>query len=172
MEWARAAVRESASPRTKTGDAGKGAIRVLDPELLHVTLCFLGSRPVDEIEEIAQRLAACERPAADLSLGAHLWLPIRRPRALTVEVHDDDGRLARLHASVETALGDGRARGARHRFRPHVTVARMRGDALARERVLPPTPALRFTTEQVVLYRSWLAPDGASYEPLASYALA
>jgi 2'-5' RNA ligase len=27
---------------------------------------------------------------------------------------------------------------------------------------------LRFTPEAVVLYRSWLSPSGASYEPLAS----
>ena len=47
----------------------------------------------------------------------------------------------------------------------------MREDAAPRERELPPTPALAFTPEGVLLYRSWLAPDGASYEELASATL-
>ena len=160
--WARVAVR---------GMAGGDAIRVLGPELLHVTLCFLGSRPADEIDDLARRLSECERPAVELSLGAPLWLPRRRPRALAVEVHDEDCQLERLQASVRSELEEGTEHGARRRFRPHVTVARRRGQDTARERALPPTPAARFAVGEVVLYRSWLSPEGAGYEPLASYAL-
>jgi 2'-5' RNA ligase len=67
------------------------------------------------------------------------------------------------------------------RFHPHITVARMRADGRSRrshgpssergERLLPPTPSLSFTPAELVLYRSWLTPDGASYESLGAFPL-
>ncbi|HEY2631459.1 MAG TPA: RNA 2',3'-cyclic phosphodiesterase [Solirubrobacteraceae bacterium] len=168
-EWARAAVREaSASAREQA------APRVLDPELLHVTLCFLGSRPVGEIEPIGEQLAACGVPVGELSVGAPLWLPPRRPRALAVEIHDEEEKLARLQADVVKALGDllpdaQETTSSKRRFRAHITVARMSRGVAPRKRALPPTPALSFVPTELILYRSWLSPDGASYEALARH---
>ncbi|HLH13718.1 MAG TPA: 2'-5' RNA ligase family protein, partial [Solirubrobacteraceae bacterium] len=64
----------------------------------------------------------------------------------------------------------------RRRFRPHVTVARVRrgaarGSRSSGERALPPTPRASFHAGEVVLYRSWLEPQGARYEELASAGL-
>lgn len=167
--WARGAVRGLGL----RGGAGKTSpVRVLSPELLHVTLCFLGDRPVGEIAAIGQALEECAKGVGELSIGAPLWLPPRRPRALAVEVRDDSaGGLAALHGALVQALA--RACGyeqERRRFRAHVTLARMRegprgsasGDALSA------TPALSFTPASIVLYRSWLSPAGASYEALAT----
>jgi hypothetical protein len=47
----------------------------------------------------------------------------------------------------------------------------MRSGTAPQERDLSPTPSLSFVPEELVLYRSWLSPEGASYEPLASYAI-
>ncbi len=156
--------------------------------MLHVTLCFLSSQPVGEIEAICQALgAACAEaePVGELALGAPLWLPPRRPRALAVELHDDaDGALQALHGDTARELaavcaldsspthrgaGEGAASG---RFRPHVTVARMRAGEVPRERTLPPTPPLSFHPRSVTLFRSWLTPTGAVYEGLATHVLA
>jgi hypothetical protein len=41
-----------------------------------------------------------------------------------------------------------------------------------REQPLPATPQLGFTPREIVLYRSWLAPEGATYEALARGELA
>src|SRR5689334_19301668 len=93
LAWARAAVARVPMQR------GRGAgvdMRVLEPEALHVTLCFLGGRPVGEIEVIGSVLSSCVAPVGELALGAPLWLPPRRPRTLAVEVHDRGGGLARL----------------------------------------------------------------------------
>lgn len=169
-EWARGAVREA------SGDAREGASpRVLDPGLLHVTLCFLGSRPVGEIDLLATQLAGCEGSVGELSVGAPLWLPPRRPRALAVELHDEGEKLGRLQASVVAAVEevvgealDGAPRiGAKRHFRPHVTVARLGRGQAPRQRALPPTPALSFVPTELMLYRSWLSPQGASYEAVA-----
>jgi RNA 2',3'-cyclic 3'-phosphodiesterase len=162
-------------------------LRLLDPDFLHVTLCFLGNRPVGEIEALDEALgAACAEapPVGELSFGAPLWLPPRHPRALAVELHDTPDRaLEALHGALAAVcdlepaaapgLGPSRAiEGRRRRFRPHVTVARMRPSEAPRERALPPTPALSFTPRSVTLQRSWLTPTEAVYEGLFTYALA
>lgn len=168
--WARNAVGELGTIGGKTS-----SVRVLDPELLHVTLCFLGNRPVEEITTIGEALEECAGGVGELAIGAPVWLPPRRPRALAVEVRDDaDEGLKALHEMLVPALA--RACGyaeERRRFRAHVTLARMREGPRGRagERVLPPTPALSFTPPSVVLYRSRLSPAGASYEALAKRTL-
>lgn len=170
-EWARDAV------RGVSRGAREGAPpRVLDPELLHVTLCFLGNRPAGEMEQLADRLAACGGGVGELSVGAPLWLPPRRPRALAVELHDEDEKLASLQADVAATLEEAtgasageRPTGAKRHFRPHVTVARMGRGQAPRERELPPTPDLWFVPTELVLYRSWLSPEGASYEAVATH---
>ena len=169
--WARTAIRGLGV----RGSGGSSSVRVLDPELLHVTLCFLGDRPVDEIAAIGAALEGCATSVGELSIGAPLWLPPRRPRTLAVEVRDDStGGLAALHGALADALARVCGyRAERRRFRAHVTVARLRA-GLRGSRVgleLPATPALSFTPTSVVLYRSWLSPAGASYEALATRTL-
>ena len=170
VAWARGAVRGPGWRGDKTT-----SVRVLHPELLHVTLCFLGNHPVDEIAAIGEALAECAQGVGELSIGAPLWLPPRRPRALAVEVRDNpEGGLAALHGALVEALA--RVSGyedERRRYRAHVTLARLRAGphGPVGEHVLPPTPALSFTPASVVLYRSWLSPAGASYEALATRTL-
>jgi RNA 2',3'-cyclic 3'-phosphodiesterase len=178
--WARVAVRGLGLRR-----GASSPVRVLDPELLHLTVCFLGSRPVEEIGAIGSALAECATLVGELQIGAPVWLPPRRPRALAVEVRDGDGGVGGGEAPVESlgALHDGLVdtlarvcdyRGERRRFRAHITLARTRDDRGRRhltERALPPTPPLVFTPESLVLYRSWLSPAGASYEALAKRTL-
>jgi RNA 2',3'-cyclic 3'-phosphodiesterase len=172
--WARVAL----GLRRADGTGANRPLRVLDSELLHLTLCFLGARPVEEIELVGTALAQCAVSVGELSIGAPLWLPPRRPRVLAVEVHDPLGDLARLHDSLTLAIaaatswtpaasGETRGSARRRRLRPHVTLARMREGAAPRARELPPTPALAFTPGELILYRSWLTPEGASYEALA-----
>ena len=169
--------RRSTPPRSR--------LRLLEADALHLTLCFLGSQPVGAIEAIGQALGAVcaeAQPVGELVLGAPLWLPPRRPRVLAVELHDDaGGALGALHGDAWRALaavcapdptrrgtGAGAAGG---RFRPHVTVARMRAGETPGERALPPTPPLSFHPCSATLFRSWLTPTGAVYEELATHAL-
>jgi RNA 2',3'-cyclic 3'-phosphodiesterase len=164
----------------RAAGASRGALRLLEEDSLHLTLCFLGSRPVAEIEALAGAVGACAEPACELSVGAPLWLPPRRPHALAVEIHDHGGRLTRIREQLSLALVDVSGwEPQRRRFKPHITLARVRaGMRRARpersrpEQPLPPTPRLDFTPPQIVLYRSWLAPEGASYEALARGELA
>ena len=81
-------------------------LRLLDPENLHLTLCFLGSRPVEEITAIGSALSACAVDVGELSVGAPLWLPPARPRSLAVAIHDEAGELAGLHAADQLPAVD------------------------------------------------------------------
>jgi RNA 2',3'-cyclic 3'-phosphodiesterase len=190
LAWARRALTRTSRGRSLRAN---GDARLLEPEALHLTLCFLGGRQVDEIATIGEALADCAASVGELELGAPLWLPPRHPRVLAVEVHDRDGGLERLHSAVCGALAAATDwRPERRRFRAHITVARIRGggrergrrrprrgdDASAgdlertqgrrQEPSLPATPQLRFTPAAVVLYRSFLSRSGASYQALAS----
>jgi 2'-5' RNA ligase len=152
---------------------GRGAVRVMEPSSLHLTLCFLGSRPAGEIDVLAAALGRSARPVEELSIGAPVLLPPRGPRALAVEVLDAEGDLADLHRRVagELAAVSG-WEPERRRLRAHITVARMREDVVRGRRssvpmALPATPRLRFVPSALVLYRSWLDPAGARYEAVA-----
>ncbi len=159
LRWARGALRAG----------GERGPRLLAPASLHITLMFLGERPFEEVEALAEALgAAAERGSAcELWTGAPVWLPPRRPRALAVEVHEQEGDLAALQRDLAGALCEVAGLQPPRRFRAHLTVARARSGAHADD-LLPPTPALRFPAEEVVLYRSYLEPRGARYERLAA----
>jgi len=166
--WARAVAAQG-----RSGARGRQGLRLLAAEALHVTLCFLGSRPVGEIEELLRVPSASATVVGELSVGAPLWLPPRRPRNLAVEIHDHDGELERLQRELVAELQrviDWEPD--RRRFRAHLTVARVRGResflaAPGGPIAVPATPALRFRPESLTLYRSWLEPSGARYEALA-----
>ncbi|MGA2012344.1 MAG: RNA 2',3'-cyclic phosphodiesterase [Solirubrobacteraceae bacterium] len=149
-------------------------LRLVAPESLHVTLCFLGGRPGEEIAAIA---AACRTaapgPALDLALGDVLWLPPRRPRVLALAVRDPAGALAALQARLARALaGGGWYAPERRPYTPHVTVARVGRPGLPGLAGLaaPGDPGFRATA--VTLYRSFTDPGGARYEALETVALA
>jgi 2'-5' RNA ligase len=155
------------------------AVRLLAPESLHVTLCFLGSQPASHAGPI---LAACrmaaDLPAPGLSLGRTVWLPVRRPRVLAVSLEDPLGALGELQRALSDRLSAaGWYVAQRRRFLPHVTVARVTVARVARgaapvPRGLSDPPRADFAGTRMTLYRSRLQTGGARYEALGSAVLA
>ena len=157
-------------------DAG---LRRVGRDSLHVTLCFLGMRPVTEVGEIGQviRAVGATAPAVDAVLGAPVWLPRRRPRVLAVHLDPagaDPSALPALQSRLATTLHDLGVYAAEDRpYLPHVTVARVR-------RPFPRTPPslpnaaldpLAFTANRVTLFRSRLGDGPARYEALETVVL-
>ena len=146
-------------------------LRPVRPEALHATLCFLGSRPEDEIEAIAARCGVvagspsrtrgsarrcgCRRGA--LGCSRSRW---RIPT----------GVIARVQAALSDALAAGGWYAPESRpFLAHVTVARVGRDARVRAVSLPPPPGeLAVRCSRMTLYRSQLGAGGARYSALAS----
>jgi 2'-5' RNA ligase len=144
------------------------ALRPVRDDALHMTLAFLGHRPLDDIEpasEAVRAAAVSGQAPADLALGEPLWLAPRRPHVLTVEVLDRTGDLMALQERVVAGLADAIGyEPERRRFRPHVTVARVRHGARPRGRGLPEAPEASFAAAAVTLYRSYLGGGPALYE--------
>lgn len=160
--------------RAHLGGPWAGALRPVNRESLHVTLCFLGWCMEDDVEAVA---AACAVTAAEppprLSVAEGLWLPRRRPRVLAVRLEDREGRLAHVQAKLSAALSAGGWYEPETRpYLAHVTVARVGAGIGPRPPKLPEPPRTEFNGSRVVLYRSRLSRSGARYEALAGVDLA
>jgi RNA 2',3'-cyclic 3'-phosphodiesterase len=154
--------------------------RAADPELwrplgddsLHLTLAFLGHRPESDVERVAAVLRRPPGPAPRLVLGSALALPPRRPRVLGAAIDDPDGTLALLQEGLTVGLEKAGAYAPEaRRFRPHVTVARLRPGARAPRTAVPAPAPLEFHGAAVTLYESRLRRSGAGYEVLSSIPL-
>ena len=142
-------------------------VRVLSPEHLHVTLSFLGHRPIEELGAIAGAL----REAAERSERPLLSLRrYRETRSVGMLAFADEGARAAalandLHGRLE-ALGVYERE--RREWLPHVTVVRFR----RRPRLNPPLPDLApFAPSDAAVYLSRLRSSGAQYDVLESVAL-
>jgi RNA 2',3'-cyclic 3'-phosphodiesterase len=167
-----APVRDALAAFGRAAAADDFALRAVRDDALHVTLAFLGHRALDDIEPARAAVRSAAGPVGSLELGDALWLAPRRPHVLTVEVVDRDGTLFALQERVVAALVDAVGyEPDRRRFRPHVTVARVRHGAAPRRRGLPDTPEASFAGDALTLYRSWLGGGPARYEPLERVAL-
>ena len=146
------------------------------PESLHLTLAFLGDVPVPVIPDLRLRLATAlarsERFAARV-VGVGAFPSLVRPQVLWVGV--EAPAVGGLAAAVRGACI---AAGLPHddrRFRPHVTIGRVRTRRVGSDLALLARDGERdFGTaeiERVVLYRSQLGAGGARHSPLATFPL-
>jgi RNA 2',3'-cyclic 3'-phosphodiesterase len=144
-------------------------LRALPRDHLHVTLAFLGHRPVGELHGILGELRAAAGEARRPVLRVTGY---RETRSVGMLVLDDDGRHAiglagEVHDRLE-ALGVYRRE--RRPWLPHLTVVRFRD----RPRLRPELVSeLRepFSPSEAAAYLSRLHPSGARYEVLDSVAL-
>ena len=139
---------------------------------LHLTLAFLDDRAPDALEALAEELSA--RPLHAAPLRPVGVLPFGEGGTVALEVAADPALVA-LHDTVRLA-----ARGAgidlpRRRFRPHLTLARLRRDALERLpgalAALGPVALPEARAGAVTLWASTLAPEGPVYEVLETWPL-
>jgi len=148
--------------------AGVPEVRLLPPDHLHVTLGFLGHRPVEELDAIlgALREAASDAEPPLLSLRGY-----RETRSVGMLTFDDeDGRAAALAADLHERLAAlGVYEPERRKWLPHVTVLRFR----RRPRLRPvlPDDLEPFVPSDAAAFLSQLRPGGARYEVLESTAV-
>ncbi len=146
---------------------------------MHVTLKFLGdvdARDLEAVDAALSRVAGAAQPTRCRLRDVGSFPHLRRPRVLWIGVQTEDKTLSRLHEMLETELGAiGFPREGR-RFRPHVTLGRVRGSrglsdlrsVIERHRDFD---AGKLDIEEVTLFESELDPRGARYHSLGVYPL-
>jgi len=158
------------------------AIRWTRGDQFHVTLRFLGSIEVQQVEALNESVRLACEGFGDLQLraaGAGVFPGARRPRVVWAGVSDRDERLAVLQHAIETATGRFTNEAPPERFTGHVTLARCRdinrseSDMLA---TLVASMANRsfgeWTASAVDVIRSETLPGGSRYTVLAAAPLA
>jgi RNA 2',3'-cyclic 3'-phosphodiesterase len=166
-------VREALGDWRRRAVGNVRGLRLVAPESLHVTLCFLGWRYASELEAIA---AACEampsQPLARLLVADAVWLPPRRPGVLAVKLDDVHGTLGDIQRAFSEALESaGWYTPEKRPFLAHVTVGRVARGVRVRAVPLPAPRRHEFDGSTVALFRSRPMAGGSRYEALATVAL-
>ncbi len=152
------------------------------PELMHLTLVFLGYQPSERLGEIesAIRAAAAESRPFRLSLG-HLGA-FGPPHGITVVwagLEEVPPALNQLHEALTMQLSTRRIDFDHKPLVPHITIARGKRPidrdvsfrvSAALKRIDVPRP-LTVRMESFVLMRSRLSPHGPSYEVVRDFRL-
>jgi 2'-5' RNA ligase len=137
-------------------------VRPVPAEHLHVTLVFLGHRPMGELDAIVGALREAAAEAAPSRLTLRGYRETRSVGMLTFD--DEEGRAAALADDLQGRLEAlGIYERERRRWLPHVTVLRFR----QRPRLQPALPELEpLVPSDAAAYLSRLRPGGAQYEVL------
>jgi 2'-5' RNA ligase len=141
---------------------------------IHLTLKFFGNLPEEEVEPITRAAREVARQQAPFHLEvtrAGAFPSLTNPRVVWLGLGGDAVVLAHFYHRLEkafTALGhlpEGRP------FHPHLTLGRVRSPH-GREhlgqmlRELPAPQWAPFPVGEIILFRSNLSPQGATYTPL------
>ncbi len=142
-------------------------VRVLPPEHLHVTLAFLGHRPVRELPEIVEALQSAGSAAERPSFTVRRYRETRSVGMLVLD--DEDERATRFAVDLQERLERlGVYKPERRPWLPHLTVVRFRRPP----RLSPSLPELgTIIPSEADVYHSLLRPTGAQYEVIENVAL-
>lgn len=162
--------------RLASVQAGLPEGRLTRWENLHLTLSFFGEVNGREAEDIHTTLCAVSAPGFDLWLDGVDALGGARPRLLFADVRPE-AALSHLHRKVEQAARLAGVDIPAERYKPHVTLKRLKPGELSQGRAAKwlaansgflagPIPIASFG-----LYRSSLGRTAPIYEEIARYPL-
>jgi RNA 2',3'-cyclic 3'-phosphodiesterase len=150
-------------------------VKWVAPEHMHWTLKFLGDVDMLEIPEVCRavkRAAEPLRPFDVEALGAGAFPDLQNPRTVWVGVGEGGEAMIELHDALARELGRLGYREENRRFRPHLTIGRVRQspvgiDELGRliEEHADFESGLS-TVYEVTVFASQLGREGPTYEPL------
>lgn len=156
--------------------AGLPGAKWIDAESLHLTLRFIGEVHGDRAEDIDAALEQVDAPAFDLALnGIDCFQSSGKAHTLWAGISKQP-LLAHLRDKVESAVVRAGCEPERRKFKPHVTLARLRGSTdgarlgafIQRYNHVTFGP---FPVDSFTLFRSHLGGEKAHYEPLVDYPL-
>jgi 2'-5' RNA ligase len=139
----------------------------VDPENFHLTLRFIGEVDGGTAQDILESLSNLRSPAFDLALqGIGHFESRARARALWADVAPEPALLA-LRRKVEAAVTAAGIEREGRKFKPHVTLARLKDTPLADIGHFEQTHNLfhtkPFAVQSFTLFESTLGRQGPSY---------
>jgi 2'-5' RNA ligase len=142
---------------------------------MHWTLKFLGEVELVDVNTICASVAAAVESIEPFDIevwGAGAFPDLANPRTIWMGARDGTEPFVALHAAVERSLATLGFRAEQRRFRPHVTLGRVRrshsgleelGELVQQNAEFDGGLAPVF---EVTIYSSELGPKGPRYEPL------
>ena len=163
-----------------TGELGREvpSVRWARRESLHLTLKFLGEVDDGRVPALCERLASAVRGAGGpfpMEVeGLGTFGDSLKPRVVWAGIQERSGALEALRNAVEgAAVAEGFDPEPRS-FRPHLTLARLKGGAAGLGRALATRAGARLGTSVVrgvTLMSSRLSPSGAQYSAVRRFEL-
>jgi 2'-5' RNA ligase len=163
--------------------------RWVRPESLHITLKFIGEKPIETVEEIKRVLSGIRTEAIEITIRGYGFFPTAKAARVFwvgIESGPQLAVLAKAVGEATTALDIPKED---HPFAPHLTLARGGGHSGAprwRKGDLPnknfqrlqeklavlPTPEFgTMTAHEFFLYQSQLSQGGSRYTKIAGFPL-
>jgi RNA 2',3'-cyclic 3'-phosphodiesterase len=150
-------------------------LRLVRPDLCHVTLKFLGDVPSGEIEKISEALRLVKVDPFDVKVGGMGAFPGKSIRVVWLGLEGDFADLFRL---VEDSLIPFGFEPERRKFSPHVTLGRvgrpsleMSSQIATRLEKFADVDLGSFSVDRFFLKKSTLTREGPIYEDLAEFFL-
>ena len=151
-------------------------VKWVETHNLHMTLKFLGEVDLREAPQVCAAVAEAMAQLPPFSIrvaGAGAFPDLRHPRTVWLGVSEGVEEMVQLHERLEAALARLGFRKEHRRFRPHLTIGRVRstqggadlGDLIARDADFAAGVS---DVDEVVVFSSELNRDGPTYEPLST----
>jgi len=137
-----------------------------NPDQLHITLKFIGEVDESIIPKIVNSLSKIEHPSFTLNFDGIDGFPsLNRPRVIFIDVEEEEG-IEKLYWKVEKSLSF-LGRREERRFRPHLTVARIKSPHRWNIKLSGALRSLTFSQkiriDSFMLKKSVLKPSGPEY---------
>ncbi len=153
-------------------------LKIVKPELLHLTLKFLGDTEEDLVGEICSRMGRISEETTPFSIrltGLGAFPSVSNIRVVWIGVHD--GQLLTVIAEhLDIALGGIGFERDQKGFKPHLTIARTRSsrDIGPLQEMINEKAATQYGSyrvDRIRLKKSVLGPGGPTYHTIGEFAL-
>jgi 2'-5' RNA ligase len=150
-------------------------VKWVEPESLHWTLKFLGDVDILETPAVCEAVRKAVEPLAPFDVeawGVGAFPDIHNPRTIWIGMRDGSEQMIELHDAVELELSKLGYRSENRRYRPHLTIGRVRQSPDGIEELAElieahaDFDAAVSMVEEVVVFSSQLNREGPTYEPL------
>jgi 2'-5' RNA ligase len=147
-------------------------VRWVRPELMHLTLAFLGEVSQDFLDSVKVRLVEVGQQHKVLTAqlkGLGAFPSPSRARVVWIGTEQGKNEVCVLQAGIVKALRSVGYQPEKRPFSPHLTIGRLRIPGDVSRAVAVQFESEPFAIDRAVLFRSVLGPDGPVYSRLAEF---